>query len=46
MNSSTDTVLLLSFLLMVLYYHETRFNLKPIARNPNQGSEVIAEWIE
>jgi hypothetical protein len=46
MNNSTDMIILLSFILTVLYYHETRFNLKPTARNPNQGRKTVSEWLE
>lgn len=46
MNNSIDTIILLSFMLTVLYYHETRFNRKPTARNPNQGRETVSEWLE
>ena len=45
MDESSETILLLSFLLTILYYYETRFNLKPIAANPNQGRETVAEWL-
>jgi hypothetical protein len=45
MDESSETIILLSFLLTILYYYETRFNLKPIAANPNQGRETVAEWL-
>src|SRR5271156_39280 len=45
MDESSETIILLSLLLTILYYYETRFNLKPVAANPDQGREAVAEWL-
>ena len=45
MDDSSETIMLLSFRLTILYYYETRFNLKPVAANPNQDRKIVAEWL-
>lgn len=42
----TDNLWLLILSLVALWYHETRFDLQPSSRNPNQGHEAVQEWLE